>query len=300
MGKGTSLLRPPACAQRRCTCAAVLRRAGRGADLRTVPGPGLASPCWPKFIGELPCLHPPPNPLPHPHPPPHPPPPSTHPSPACTRRRDPAAVAGDGPLRGRRRLLPSPHRLHLYGGWGGPTPHGRAQPAAGGLSRGGPCWQRLLPPAAAHRSPLPPTPQPHPQVRHTSYMFLTGPEVVKSVTREEVTQEQLGGAGTHTSKSGARGAGPPGPSRALLRALRRAHPGPGSASHGPRHGQPGQLWACQRSCVCWLPGHKCMRPWAPCAQAWRTAPLTTSSTRWLACASCSATCRCPTAMRCRG
>lgn len=39
-------------------------------------------------------------------------------------------------------------------------------------------------------------------VRHSSYMFLTGPEVVKSVTMEEVTQEQLGGAATHTSKSG--------------------------------------------------------------------------------------------------
>lgn len=39
-------------------------------------------------------------------------------------------------------------------------------------------------------------------VRHSSYMFLTGPEVVRSVTREEVTQEQLGGAGTHTTKSG--------------------------------------------------------------------------------------------------
>ena len=38
-------------------------------------------------------------------------------------------------------------------------------------------------------------------------MFLTGPEVVKSVTREEVTQEQLGGALTHTTKSGAGGGG---------------------------------------------------------------------------------------------
>ena len=35
-------------------------------------------------------------------------------------------------------------------------------------------------------------------------MFLTGPEVVKSVTMEEVTQEQLGGAATHTTKSGER------------------------------------------------------------------------------------------------
>eukprot|EP00884_Botryococcus_braunii_P019306 jgi/Botrbrau1/6059/Bobra.0042s0039.1 len=39
-------------------------------------------------------------------------------------------------------------------------------------------------------------------VRNTSYMFLTGPDVVKSVTMEEVTQEELGGAGTHTQRSG--------------------------------------------------------------------------------------------------
>jgi len=39
-------------------------------------------------------------------------------------------------------------------------------------------------------------------VRDTSYMFVTGPDVVKTVTQEEVTQEELGGAKTHTSKSG--------------------------------------------------------------------------------------------------
>jgi len=38
-------------------------------------------------------------------------------------------------------------------------------------------------------------------VKDTSYMFVTGPEVVKTVTHEDVTQEELGGAGTHTSKS---------------------------------------------------------------------------------------------------
>ena len=38
--------------------------------------------------------------------------------------------------------------------------------------------------------------------RGTSYMFLTGPSVVKSVTGEDVTQEQLGGASVHTTKSG--------------------------------------------------------------------------------------------------
>jgi propionyl-CoA carboxylase beta chain len=39
-------------------------------------------------------------------------------------------------------------------------------------------------------------------VRNTSYMFVTGPEVVRTVTNETVTQEELGGAGTHTSRSG--------------------------------------------------------------------------------------------------
>src|SRR5712675_1040779 len=39
-------------------------------------------------------------------------------------------------------------------------------------------------------------------VDHTSYMFITGPEVIKTVTHEEVTKEQLGGAMTHASRSG--------------------------------------------------------------------------------------------------
>nr|WP_320141818.1 acyl-CoA carboxylase subunit beta [uncultured Cohaesibacter sp.] len=38
-------------------------------------------------------------------------------------------------------------------------------------------------------------------VRDRSYMFVTGPEVVKTVTNEEVTSEQLGGASVHTTKS---------------------------------------------------------------------------------------------------
>jgi propionyl-CoA carboxylase beta chain len=38
--------------------------------------------------------------------------------------------------------------------------------------------------------------------RNGSYMFITGPEVVKSVTREQVTKEELGGAMTHNQKSG--------------------------------------------------------------------------------------------------
>ena len=39
-------------------------------------------------------------------------------------------------------------------------------------------------------------------VRDTSYMFVTGPDVVKTVTHESVTAEELGGAATHAAKSG--------------------------------------------------------------------------------------------------
>lgn len=39
-------------------------------------------------------------------------------------------------------------------------------------------------------------------VENTSYMFVTGPNVVKTVTNEEVTSEELGGASTHATKSG--------------------------------------------------------------------------------------------------
>jgi propionyl-CoA carboxylase beta chain len=39
-------------------------------------------------------------------------------------------------------------------------------------------------------------------VENTSYMFVTGPNVVKTVTHENVTSEELGGANTHATKSG--------------------------------------------------------------------------------------------------
>jgi propionyl-CoA carboxylase beta chain len=39
-------------------------------------------------------------------------------------------------------------------------------------------------------------------VRNTSYMFVTGPDVIKTVTHEEVTKEELGGAMTHNATSG--------------------------------------------------------------------------------------------------
>lgn len=40
-------------------------------------------------------------------------------------------------------------------------------------------------------------------VKNTSYMFITGPDVVKQVTHEDVTFEELGGASVHSTKSGA-------------------------------------------------------------------------------------------------
>ena len=39
-------------------------------------------------------------------------------------------------------------------------------------------------------------------VKDTSYMFITGPEVIKTVTHEEVSKEELGGAMTHNAQSG--------------------------------------------------------------------------------------------------
>ena len=39
-------------------------------------------------------------------------------------------------------------------------------------------------------------------VRDSSYMFVTGPEVVKTVTHEDVDKETLGGASTHSTRSG--------------------------------------------------------------------------------------------------
>ena len=45
-------------------------------------------------------------------------------------------------------------------------------------------------------------------VKEQSHMFITGPDVVKTVTHEEVDKEELGGAYTHSSKSGVRPSSP--------------------------------------------------------------------------------------------
>jgi propionyl-CoA carboxylase beta chain len=57
-------------------------------------------------------------------------------------------------------------------------------------------------------------------VEDSSYMFVTGPDVVKTVTHETVTQEELGGAVTHTARSGVADLAFPNDVEALLQ-LRR-------------------------------------------------------------------------------
>src|SRR5262245_64733418 len=52
-------------------------------------------------------------------------------------------------------------------------------------------------------------------VESTSYMFITGPEVIKAVTHEEVTKEDLGGASTHNARSGVAHFSSPGDRSAL-------------------------------------------------------------------------------------
>jgi len=39
-------------------------------------------------------------------------------------------------------------------------------------------------------------------VEHSSYLFVTGPDVLKTVTNEDVTKEELGGSEVHSKKSG--------------------------------------------------------------------------------------------------
>src|SRR3954452_15315822 len=57
-------------------------------------------------------------------------------------------------------------------------------------------------------------------VEGTSYMFVTGPDVVRAVTHEDVDREQLGGASIHTQVSGVAHLAPPDEGTALVWALR--------------------------------------------------------------------------------
>jgi len=57
-------------------------------------------------------------------------------------------------------------------------------------------------------------------VEDTSYMFVTGPDVVKTVTHEDVTHEDLGGASAHTTKSGVADAAFANDAEALLQVRR--------------------------------------------------------------------------------
>ena len=76
-------------------------------------------------------------------------------------------------------------------------------------------------------------------VEGTSYMFVTGPDVIKTVTHEEVSKEDLGGAHTHAATSGVshftrperRGLPAGDPRSALLSAIQqsRRSPPPGTS-----------------------------------------------------------------------
>ena len=59
-------------------------------------------------------------------------------------------------------------------------------------------------------------------------MFVTGPEVVKTVTHEDVTREELGGTDTHTGKTGVADLGFDNDIEALLQARRLINFLPGS------------------------------------------------------------------------
>ena len=96
-------------------------------------------------------------------------------------------------------------------------------------------------------------------------MFVTGPEVVKTVTNEVVTQEELGGAVTHTTKSGVADVAfendidallatreffdflplsqPPRPARAAVRGPGRPHRGQ------PRHADPAERGDSPTTCT---------------------------------------------------
>ena len=54
-------------------------------------------------------------------------------------------------------------------------------------------------------------------VKETSHMFITGPDVIKTVTGEEPTFEELGGAMTHNTKSRRRALRQPTPKRSASR-----------------------------------------------------------------------------------
>jgi propionyl-CoA carboxylase beta chain len=76
-------------------------------------------------------------------------------------------------------------------------------------------------------------------VENTSYMFVTGPNVVKTVTHEEVSSEDLGGARTHASKSGVAHFTARDDSECLARVRRLFSFLPQNNSEDPPHQDPG-------------------------------------------------------------
>ena len=78
-------------------------------------------------------------------------------------------------------------------------------------------------------------------VRDTSYMFVTGPDVVKTVTNEIVTAEELGGARTHTTKSSVADGAFDNDVEALLNMLRRCSTSCRSTTAKSRRSDPSSI-----------------------------------------------------------
>ncbi len=103
--------------------------------------------------------------------------------------------AGHRPERQRRRAD--------SGGRGEPWRLCRSVPAqCAGIGRGAADFSLIMGPCAGGAVYSPAMTDFIFMVKDSSYMFVTGPDVVKTVTNEVVTQEELGGAVTHTTKSG--------------------------------------------------------------------------------------------------
>lgn len=79
-------------------------------------------------------------------------------------------------------------------------------------------------------------------VDKTSYMFITGPKVVKSVTGEDVTAEELGGPAVHTKKSGVATGLAKDDKDALLKVRRLLSYLPSNADEGPPYKDTGDPW----------------------------------------------------------
>src|SRR5207302_1891403 len=113
-------------------------------------------------------------------------------------------------------------------------------------------------------------------VKNTSYMFVTGPDVVKTVTNEVVTAEELGGASVHATRSSIADGAFENDVEALLQMRRLIDFLPSNNTDGVPEWSPTSRW-CWRACSIVTPR---ARPRALCGSAtpstFRSSPSSTS------------------------